>query len=53
MKEGIYSSEIYQSLKFGVNVEKKIVGNTLEAFKPIFYIMWLRMVQNLRSNNVG
>lgn len=53
MKEGIYSSEIYQSLKFGVNVEKKIIGNTFEAFKPIFYVWWLKMLSNIRSDRVG
>lgn len=52
MKEGIYSSEIYQSLKFGVTAEKKILENTFGAFKPIFYIMWLRMIQNIRGDAV-
>lgn len=53
MKESFHSSEIYQSLKIGVKTEKTILENTFEAFKPIFYVWWLKMINNLRSDRVG
>lgn len=49
MKESIYSSEIYQSVKAGFGYEKKIIESTAEFMKPIFAIIWFKMIQNIRD----
>jgi len=49
MKESVYSSEIYQSVRAGLGYEKRIMENTYEVMKPIFTIIWFKMIQSLRS----
>ncbi len=49
MKESVYSSEIYQGIKAGFGYEKNIIENTYEVMKPIFAIIWFKMIQNIRD----
>ena len=49
MKESVNSSEIYQSVKAGFGYEKRIIENAAEFMKPIFTIIWFKMIQSLRS----